>query len=109
MHPCRQAQLKIPPLQALITVESSYLSYLPAQPRGPPSHHPTLWNSGFKGANSKQCGSKLGDLISELIKIGKTYYAPNIEPCGLVSVHSEGEVRPGEENTLVDGWSVSRS
>lgn len=52
----------------------------------------------------RSCGGRLGDFINLWTQIGKSYFAPLVEPRAELNVKLQGNVRVGEKNTLVEAW-----
>ncbi|TPX08776.1 uncharacterized protein E0L32_009716 [Thyridium curvatum] len=54
----------------------------------------------------KSCGGRLGDFINLWTQIGKSYFAPLVEPRAELNVKLQGNVRVGEKNTLVEACDL---
>ncbi len=54
----------------------------------------------------KKCGYHWGELVNLWIQVGKSYVGPTIidDNTSKLDVIPIGDVRVGEEQTLVDGW-----
>lgn len=52
----------------------------------------------------KKCGAPIGRFANLWTQIGKSYLSPAVEPEDALAARSHGEIRVGEQGTLVEEW-----
>jgi hypothetical protein len=58
------------------------------------------------GCNCKTCGARVGIFVNLWMQVGRSYFSPILDPQSDLSVIGQGDVRVGEQQTLVADWYV---